>query len=53
MLAVDAVASLSFLTHFNAISKGVLSLQDLLFFVSVIVVWLYATSVVLDIKKGS
>ncbi|MFT7219834.1 MAG: ABC-2 type transport system permease protein [Candidatus Azotimanducaceae bacterium] len=53
LLVVDAIASLSFLTHFNAISKGVLSLQDLLFFVSVIVVWLYATSVVLDMKKGN
>ena len=46
------VASLSFLTHFNAISRGVLSLQDLLYFVAVIVVWLAATAVVLDMKKG-
>lgn len=52
LVVIDAVASLSFLTHFNAISRGVLSLQDLLFFVSVIVAWLYATSVVLDMKKG-
>ena len=52
LVVIDAVASLSFLTHFNAISRGVLSLQDLLFFVSVIVAWLYATSAVLDMKKG-
>lgn len=50
---VDAIASLSFLTHFNAISRGVLSLQDLLYFLSVMAAWLAATSVVLDIKRGS
>jgi ABC-2 type transport system permease protein len=47
------VASLSFLTHFNAVSRGVFSLQDLLYFISVIVVWLGATSIVLDMKKGA
>ncbi len=52
MFILDMIASLSFLTHFNAISRGVLSLQDLLYFVSVIAVWLLATSIVLDIKKG-
>ena len=52
MFILDTIASLSFLTHFNAISRGVLSLQDLLYFVSVIAVWLVATSIVLDIKKG-
>lgn len=49
---VDMVASLSFLTHFNAISRGVLSLNDFLYFVSMIVAWLAATSIVLDVKKG-
>ncbi len=49
---LDMVASLSFLTHFNAIAKGVLSLQDLLYFLAVIVAWLVATAIVLDIKKG-
>ena len=52
LIVLDTVASLSFLTHFNAVSRGVLSLQDFLYFVSVIVVWLLATSIVLDIKKG-
>ena len=50
---IDMVASLSFLTHFNAVSRGVFSLQDFLYFISVIVVWLGATSIVLDIKKGA
>lgn len=52
IVLVDMVASLSFLTHFNAISKGVLSVQDVLYFLSVIAVWLFATSIVLDVKKG-
>ncbi|MBO6563408.1 MAG: ABC transporter permease subunit [Pseudomonadales bacterium] len=49
---VDVIASLSFLTHFNAISRGVLSLQDFLYFISMILAWLFATSIVLDSKKG-
>ena len=52
LLMLDAVASLSFLTHFNAVSRGVLSLQDFFYFLSVIAVWLGATSIVLDMKKG-
>ena len=52
LLVLDTIASLSFLTHYNAISRGVLSLQDFLYFISVIVVWLLVTSIVLDIKKG-
>jgi ABC-2 type transport system permease protein len=49
---VDAVASLSFLTHFNAISRGVLDLRDLLFFVLTIAFWLIASAVVIDLKKA-
>jgi ABC-2 type transport system permease protein len=49
---VDAVASLSFLTHFQSISKGVIDLRDLLYFATVIGVWLAANSIVLDMKKA-
>ena len=49
---VDAVASLSFLTHFSAISKGVIDLRDLVFFASLIAAWLAATVIVLDMKKA-
>ena len=45
---LDAIASLSFLSHFNGIARGVLGLQNLTFFVSVIVFWLALTVVVLD-----
>ncbi len=49
---VDAVAQLSFLTHFSAIAKGVIDLRDLLFFLLTIGFWLYATAVVIDLKKA-
>jgi ABC-2 type transport system permease protein len=49
---VDAVASLSFLTHFQAISKGVLDLRDLLYFAMTIAAWLYATTLVLELRKA-
>ena len=53
LAVLDLVASISFLTHYSSISKGVLSLQDLLYFVAVILAWLAATSIVLDMKKGA
>lgn len=49
---VDLVASLSFLTHFQAISKGVLDLRDLVYFIVMITAWLYASAVVIDMKKA-
>ncbi len=49
---LDAVASLSLLTRFDAVSKGVIDLRDLLYFVSLIVAWLAATAVAVDLKKA-
>jgi len=49
---VDAIAGLSFLTHFNAIAKGVIDLRDLIYFVLTIGFWLYANAVVIDLKKA-
>lgn len=49
---VDAIASLSFLTRFEAISKGVIDLRDLLYFVTLIAAWLAATAIVIDLKKA-
>jgi ABC-2 type transport system permease protein len=50
---IDAVASLSFLTHFYSIAKGVIDLRDLLYFGSLIAVSLAATAIVLDMKKAN
>ncbi len=49
---LSAVSSFSFLTHFQSISKGVLDLRDILFFLSLIVFWLFATVTVIDMKKA-
>jgi len=43
---------LSFLTHFNSLSKGVLDLRDIVYFLLVIGAWLYANTIVLDMKKA-
>jgi ABC-2 type transport system permease protein len=51
-MLVDAMANLSFLTHFASITKGVLSFQDLLFFLSFIFAWLWATLIVVEMKRG-
>jgi len=48
----DAIAQLSFLTHFAAIAKGVIDLRDLIFFLLTIGFWLYACAVVIDLKKA-
>lgn len=49
---VDAVAGLSFLTHFQAITRGVLDLRDVVFFMLCIAAWLWATVLVIDMKKA-
>jgi ABC-2 type transport system permease protein len=49
---VDAIGSFSFLAHFDAISKGVIDLRDLVFFISLIALWLFANVLVVDLKKA-
>ena len=49
---VDAVAGLSFMTHYASIDKGVIDLRDLIYFLLVIAFWLYASAVVIDLKKA-
>src|SRR6202789_2657816 len=49
---VDSIASLSFFTHFEAISKGVIDLRDVVYFAALIGFWLAATALVLDMKKA-
>jgi ABC-2 type transport system permease protein len=49
---VDGVASLSFLTHFENITKGVLDLRDVLYYALVTVFFLLASTVVLESRKS-
>ena len=52
-LLVDTIASLSFLTHFNAVTKGVIELRDIIYFASMMAVWLLATTVTIDLRKAA
>ncbi len=50
---VDAIASFSFLTHFNAIKKGVIDLRDATFLASLIGLFLFANVVLVDSRKAA
>ena len=52
-IVVDAVRSFSFLTHFQAISKGVLQAGDIVYFVSLIVFWLFVNAVAIEWRKAA
>lgn len=49
---LDAIADFSFLAHFSTISRGVIDLRDLVYFALVIVFWLLANTIVLELKKA-
>lgn len=49
---LDMVAGFSFLARFASISKGVLDLRDLVYFGLVMVFWLLANTIVLEMKKA-
>jgi ABC-2 type transport system permease protein len=49
---VEMIANLGFITHFNAIAKGVFDVRDLLYFLSVMAVFIYATMVIIEMKKA-
>jgi ABC-2 type transport system permease protein len=49
---VSAISSFSFLTHFSAISKGVIDLRDIIYFVSLIAFWLFVNAVLIEHKKA-
>jgi ABC-2 type transport system permease protein len=49
---VSAVSSFSFLTHFAAIQQGVIDIRDLVFFFSLIALFLAANIVVVDLKRA-
>ena len=51
-IMVNAISSMSFLTHFNAITKGVIDLKDIVYFVSFIFCWLLANVIIVDMKKS-
>lgn len=50
---VDTVESFSFLSHFTTIMKGVLDGRSILYFASLIAVWLFANLMIIDLKRES
>jgi ABC-2 type transport system permease protein len=51
-LVIDVVASFSFLTHFESMAKGVIALNDLIYFLLVTICWLFAGLVIIEQKKA-
>lgn len=49
---VSVISSFSFLAHFDAITKGVVDLRDVVYFSSLIALWLFATAMILELKKA-
>ncbi|MGD8346652.1 MAG: ABC transporter permease subunit [Lysobacterales bacterium] len=49
---LDTIAGFSFLAHFSTISRGVIDLRDLVYFVLVIGFWLMANTIVLELRKA-
>ena len=47
------ISSLSFLTHFDSINKGVIDLRDVVYYIVLIAFWLYANVVVIDSRKAN
>ena len=52
-VVVDAIASVSFLTHFEGMMRGVIDLRDLIFFCAVIVAFLMVNVLLIDWKKAA
>jgi len=49
---VDAARSLSFFDHFQAITRGVVEARDVLYFLSVIALFLFINATVVELKKA-
>jgi len=52
-ILVDTISSMSFLTRFDALSRGVIELRDVVFFLSLIAFWLFATVMAVDARKSA
>ena len=49
---ISAISSLSFLSHFDRITKGVVQLSSIFFYLSLIVFALFANRVIVEMKKA-
>ncbi|MCW8107338.1 ABC transporter permease subunit [Alteromonas ponticola] len=51
-LVIDTIASFSLLTHFEAMAKGVLALNDVGYFIILTALWLYGCLIIIEQKKA-
>lgn len=49
---VDVIASFSFLSHFNTLTRGLLELRDIIFFASLIIFCNYTTGLIINFKTS-
>jgi ABC-2 type transport system permease protein len=49
---IDAVAQASFVSHFSAITRGVLDLRNIAYFLSVMIAFLCANAILVDLEKA-
>jgi ABC-2 type transport system permease protein len=49
---INAVAAASIFGHFTAITRGVIDLRDLVYFLSLMIAFLGATAILVDLKKA-
>jgi len=49
---VDLVASLSFLTHFESVTKGVIGLPTVVFLISLMLLCLFVNTQIIEIEKS-
>jgi ABC-2 type transport system permease protein len=50
---IDQVQGFSFQSHFEQVTRGVIAARDLVFFLSVIAVFLFANAVIIEQRKAS
>lgn len=49
---IDTIASFSFLTHYESLAKGVIALNDVMYFLLLMSLWLYGGLLIIEQKKA-
>jgi ABC-2 type transport system permease protein len=49
---ISAAAQMSFLGHFGAITRGVIDLRDVFYFLSIMIAFLGANAILVDLEKA-
>ena len=52
-LLIETIASFSFLQRFESLTRGVVELRDIAFFVSLTIFWLFAAVIAVDSRKAA